>query len=86
MGDVWVGHILQNLSATEGSSGETSQVTTFVIQCLHLAFPPPGEKGDSVTSVTHFSVGDSTKAEDTTIRQKVDSPSNMSEDQTVNQG
>lgn len=59
MGGVWVGHILQDLSATEGSSGETSQVTGFVIQYLHLAFPSPGGKGDSVTPVTHFSVGDS---------------------------
>ena len=57
MGGVWVGHILEDLSDTKGSSGETRQVTASAVQYPHLTFPPPGGRGDSVTFVTHFSVG-----------------------------
>lgn len=45
MGGVWVGHILEDLSATKGSSGETMKVTASVVQCPHLTFPPSGGRG-----------------------------------------
>jgi len=59
MDGVWVGHVLEDLSATGGSPGETRQVTASAVWCPHLTFPLSGGRGDSVTFVTHFGVGNS---------------------------
>lgn len=45
MGGVWVGHILEDLRATKGSSGEAMKVTASVVQCPHSTFPPSGRRG-----------------------------------------
>lgn len=84
MGDVWVGHILEGLSATKGSSGETRQVTASAVQCPHLTFPPPGGRGGSVTFVTHFGVGNGHGSAKYHTHTASYIPSNISEDWTVN--
>lgn len=85
MGGVWVGHSLEGLGATKGSSGETMQVTAAAIQHPHLTFPPPGARGDLVTFVTHFSVGNSHGSAKYHTQTASYIPSNISEDWTVNQ-
>lgn len=54
LGGVCVGHILEDLSATKGSSEERAGKS---VQCAHLTLPPPGGRGDSGTLVMHFGVG-----------------------------
>lgn len=85
VGGVWVGHSLEGLGATKGSSGETRQVTAAAVQCPHLTFPPPGERGDLVTFLTHFSVGNSHGSAKYHMQTASYIPSNISEDWTVNQ-